>query len=196
MTATPKDAGTQLPDQARTAGQWSVVPADSQARFHVRDKLVTTVHGSLPVEDGSVVLADDGTVAHAWLSLSVPGIATGNVRRDRDLQKPQFLAAATSASIRVDVETTTPTPTGCTARAVVHARGHSAPLDLTVQAPATIYGAATDTSAGEIRIRVTGRLDRTPLGIKAPSFVIGRFLEVEAGLTFRRQAVRRGQCSP
>ena len=33
---------------------------------------------------------------------------------------------------------------------------------------------------------MTGRLDRRPLAIKVPTFVIGRFVDLDADLTFRR----------
>ncbi|MFZ0160047.1 MAG: YceI family protein [Kineosporiaceae bacterium] len=180
-TAQPTPA--QARSQAASAGRWSVVVENSEARFHVRDKLVTTVHGSMPIEAGTVVVADDGTVTDAWISLSAPGIATGNSHRDRDLRKPRFLDAAAFPSVRVEVEAATSTPTGCTARAGVLARGMRAPLDLTAETVAE--------AGAEVRIRVSGRLDRLPLGIKAPTFVIGRYLDLEADLTLRRQPPER-----
>ncbi|MCW0211775.1 MAG: YceI family protein [Pseudonocardia sp.] len=184
MSAAAENVGTPAP--ARTAGRWTVVPADSRVRFRVRDKLVATVHGSLPIEEGAAVLDGDGEVTRAWIGLAVPGIATGNAHRDRDLQKPGLLDAASFPSVRVEVEARSSVATGSTARAVVHARGRSAPLDLTVETVA-VDATAADTSADRAGVRVTGRLDRTPLEIRAPSFVIGRFLDLEADLIFRRQ---------
>ncbi len=49
----------------------------------------------------------------------------------------------------------------------------------------TLSAEVVASSALEIRLHVRGRLDRRPLGIKAPSFVVGRFVELEADLTFR-----------
>jgi polyisoprenoid-binding protein YceI len=134
----------------------------------------------MPIEDGVVVVGDDALVSQAWISLSVPGIATGHSRRDADLRKPGLLNAAAHPSARVEVESAQATPGGgCTARAAVLARGQRAPLDLTAE--------IVPASAGDVRVRVAGRLDRRPLGIKAPTFIIGRFLDLEADLTFRRQ---------
>ncbi len=167
MTEAPREAELHLPDRARRTGQWSVVSGASRARFHVRDKLVATVHGSRPITGGVVLLSDGGTVMQARLDLDVQGIDTGNRRRDRDLQKPQFLAATTSPSVTVSVTGVTSSATGWTATAVVHARGHSAPLDLAVQT-LVVYGELADPPDDEVRIRVAGRLDRAPLGIKVP----------------------------
>ena len=83
------------------------------------------------------------------------------------------------------MQSATPAPTGCTARSAVHVRGHTAPLDLTIETTAVTQ--AADLPDPEIQIRVTGRLDRTPLRIKAASLIVGRFLDVEAHLTLRRQ---------
>lgn len=176
---------------AGPAVSWAVVSERSSARFHVRDKLVTTVHGSLPVQAGSVLIASDSTVTGAWVSMDVSGIHTGHKRRDKDLQKPQFLDAATHPIVEVVVGSATATPTGFTAHATLCARGRSAPLDLTIETIKPVNTAATSPTE-EVRIRVTGRLDRSPLAIAAPSFLIGRFLDLEADLTLRpEQALHR-----
>ena len=166
MTEAPREAELHLPDRARRTGQWSVVSGASRARFHVRDKLVATVHGSRPITGGVVLLSDGGTVMQARLDLDVQGIDTGNRRRDRDLQKPQFLAATTSPSVTVSVTGVTSSATGWTATAVVHARGHSAPLDLAVQT-LVVYGELADPPDDEVRIRVAGRLTGPPSGSRS-----------------------------
>ena len=51
--------------QAIAAGEWRLVASDCTARFSVRDKLVTTVHGSLPVVGGSVHTSADGGLESA-----------------------------------------------------------------------------------------------------------------------------------
>lgn len=166
MSAAPH-ARTPRPARAAVVpGRWTVVPEASRAEFHVRDKLVTTVHGTMPVEDGEILVSGAGDVTRAWLNVSVAGIATGNARRDRDLLAARFLDAARSPAIRVSVETATPTSDGCTATGTLLARGISAPVDLAA--------AVVGQTASEVRIRVTATLDRRPLVIKVPSFVIGR----------------------
>ena len=166
--------------QRRTplAGRWSVVGELSAGRFQVRDKLVTTTRGSMPVERGAVSVSTQGELGEAWVDLSVAGIATANEHRDSHLREQRFLDATTHPTVRVAVREATVASDGWTAAAVVHARGSEAPVDLTAEIVAL--------SSDEIRLRVSGRLDRMPLRIKAPTFIVGRFLDLEADLTFRR----------
>jgi polyisoprenoid-binding protein YceI len=108
-----------------------------------------------------------------------------------------LLDAARFPSVRVEVVAAASPrgsePSEYRAHAVVHARGRTAPLDLTAHtvdqtvAPAVAQPGDADVGGydGEVRMRVTGRLDRTALGITVPSFVIGRFLDLEADLTLR-----------
>lgn len=182
MSAAPRTRTTERTSRSALSGRWTVVPDASQAGFHVRDKLVTTVHGSLPIEDGVVVVSDDGDVTQAWISLSVAGVATGNAHRDRDLRKPRLLDAPRFPTVRVTVDTTKATPDGCSARALMLARGIRVSVDLT----AVLVLESASTSDTRVRIRVTGRLDRRPLAIKVPTFVIGRFVDLDADLTLRK----------
>ena len=169
--------------------RWTVVPQASRAGFHVRDKLVTTVHGTMPVEDGGVVISETGEVTGGWISVSVAGVATGNAHRDRDLRKPRFLDAQRYPLVRITVDTATRTSDGCTARATLLAQGIRVPVDLVA---VVVEGSA---SSSEVRVRVTGTLDRRPLSIKAPTFIIGRYVHLAADLTFRR-AVDAGPVDP
>ena len=166
------------PVLAAPAG-WTVVPEASKAGFHVRDKLVTTVHGTMPVEDGAVVVSETGEVTGGWISVSVAGVATGNAHRDRDLRKPRFLDAQRYPLVRITVDTATRTSDGCTARAALLAKGIRVPVDLVA---VVVDGSA---STAEVRVHVTGTLDRLPLSIKAPTFIIGRYVHLDADLTFR-----------
>ena len=160
------------------AGRWAVAPEESSAAFEVRDKLVTTVHGTMPVLGGGALVTDEGALSGAWVELSVADIDTGNAHRDKDLRAPRFLDASGHPTVRVEVDRANATDTSWTATAVLSARGQRAPLDITVE---QVAGTPT-----EVRLQVTGRLDRSPLGIKAPTFIIGRFVDVVVDLTVRR----------
>lgn len=184
MSATQPDSANPvgLSHRMGPAGRWSVAGSVSTARFQVRDKLAWTVRGSMPVESGAVVISPEGEVTEAWVDLSVVGIATGNAHRDRDLCRRGLLDAESHPTVRVAVRQGRSTPTGWTARAVVLARGAEAPVDLLVETVAE--------SGDDIRVRVSGRLDRKPLGIQPPTFIIGRYLDLEADLMFRRETDR------
>lgn len=159
------------------AGRWIVVTEECVAAFGVQDKLMGRTHGTMPVVAGGAVVNDGGTVDHAWVELSVAGIATGNAHRDRDLRKPGFLDVEGHPTVRVDVTDPYLGEHGWTATAVLAARGREAPLEVTVT--------RTAATVSEVRVQVTGRLDRKPLGIKAPTFIVGRFVDIDVDLTMR-----------
>lgn len=160
-------------------GRWRLVPAASLAGFRVRDKLVTTVHGAMPVLGGSLTVDDHGAVLRASVRVDPGGVSTGDFRRDRDLQKARFLGTAEHPVVEVFTTSTTARDGGGTAEAVVAARGNEAPVELvgTLEPPpaAVPHG---------VQLRVTGRLDRRPLAIGAPTVIIGRYLDLEAELVF------------
>ena len=82
--------------------------------------------------------------------------------------------------VTITVDTATVTADGCTAGGTVLAQGVRVPVDLVA---VLVEGSA---SASQVRVHVTGTLDRRPLSIKAPTFVIGRYVHLDADLTFRR----------
>lgn len=160
------------------AGTWHLDTDQSTCRFTVRDKLVTTVHGTMPATAGIITIDGSGRVTSAFVEVGVKGIATGNSHRDADLAKPHFLDLAHHPTVRITVEATGTGEQAVSARSVVEARGVHAPITLEVQ-PSAQY-------ENEVTLSVTGRLDRRPLGIRVPTFIIGRFIDLDAVLTFRR----------
>ena len=165
-------------------GSWRVDGPASTARFTVRDKLVSTVRGTLPVRSGSVDLTADGQVEKARVTLDVDGISTGNTKRDRDLKKPRFLDLAAHPVVEVVARSTSARPDGWDLDETLSARGHQAPLSLT----ATL----ADGGADHRHVHVTGRLDRSPLRIGAPTFIVGRELDLEVDLEMLSPPVSSG----
>jgi polyisoprenoid-binding protein YceI len=169
-------AGVLAPE--RLTGVWTAVPDTSRAGFRVRDKVFGHANGTIPVRSGTVRLGPAGAVETARMELDVTGIETGNARRDRDLCKPRFLAAEEHPSIVVEAHPATPDAGGWSVAASVTARGATAPVDLVVT-----LDSADDASA---TVTVTGRLDRTALGMKVPMFIVGRWIDLDVRLVFRR----------
>lgn len=169
-------AGVLAPE--RLTGVWTVVPDASRAGFRVRDKVVGHAAGTIPVRSGAVRLGSAGSVESARLELDVVGIDTGNAHRDRDLRKPHFLAAAEHPTIVVEVGSAAADAAGWSAAATVTARGATAPVDLTVTLESADEASAT--------VTVTGRLDRRALQMKVPTVIVGRIIELDVRLAFRR----------
>ena len=156
------------------AGTWRVVPGASTARFTVRDKLVVTVRGSLPIRAGTVTLASAGLLEHAEVELDASAIDTGNSHRDRDLAAPRLLDTTTHPIVVVTAGPSAPGPAGWELAATLSARGRACPL--------TLRADLVSEDAAGIRVRVQGRLDRTGLHMKVPTFVIGRHLALDVDL--------------
>lgn len=168
----------ELAPTAVAAGTWSVVPSASTASFAVRDKLVTTVRGRFPIVSGTVVTAAGGKVVRAVIELDVAGVSSGNGHRDADLLKPRFLSAASHPTIVVEGEESEPADPGWTLRARLSARGASCPV--------TVAVTPTLIEEERVRVHVSGRLDRTGLGMRVPTFVIGRYVDLEVDALFER----------
>lgn len=169
---------SDLSPAAVRGGTWTAVGAACTAAFTVRDKLVATTHGTFPVITGTVVTDAGGSVVRARMELEVSGVATGNAHRDRDLQKPQFLDASSHPTIVVEAGPTSPSGSGWTVDARLSARGASTPV--------VLHATPTSVEDHQVRVRVTGQLDRTGLGMRVPAFIIGRHLQIDVDALFER----------
>lgn len=155
-------------------GPWHVVPDASTARFTVRDKVMGIVHGTLPITMGTVALGSSGLLREARVELDACAIDTGNARRDRDLAKPRLLDTATHPLVVVTAGPSTPGAQGWDLAATLSARGASCRMALHADP------VAEDTTG--IRVHVHGRLDRKGLHMAVPTFIIGRYLDIDADL--------------
>ena len=171
-------AARDLAPASIPAGTWSIVPDASTASFTVKDKLFLTVHGTIPVRSGTVVLGAEGEVTRARVELDVTAIATGNAHRDRDLMKPAFFDTAGHPVLVVEAESTTAGPSGWQMTATLSARGARCPLVLEVT--------PTAWEDDRIRVQATGRFDLKGLGMKVPTFIVGRYIDVQVEAVFER----------
>ncbi|MFD4251459.1 YceI family protein [Amycolatopsis thermoflava] len=143
------------------SGNWTVVAADTTARFTVRDLGFKRVTGTIPVRGGSV----QGTDVRAELDLA--GLDTGHPKRDADLRKPGLLDSAARPVLRFR---------GTAADAgrvdgALELRGTTCPVTLAVHP-------APDDRPEAPHLIATGVLDRAPLRMRVPRFVIGRHIEI------------------
>lgn len=153
----------------RTAGTWLVPDSRTQVSFTVGN-LGRRVHGSVPLVRGEVELDPAGAPVRASAELALDRIDTGVAKRDLDLRKPRFLDTDRHPTMSWSAERFTPDGGGgWTAEGRLTLRGTSAPLAVT---------AAPDLEDGCLRVRATALLDRRAVGIRAPSFMIGRTVDI------------------
>jgi polyisoprenoid-binding protein YceI len=163
----------QLRSLPTTAGVWQVSDSRTVIAFSV-GSLGHRVHGSVPLSWGEVELDCTGAPSRVRAEFDLNGLDTGISKRDADLRKPRYLDIDRHPTMTWSADRFTPGADGSwTAVGRLSVRGTSAPLTVT----GTAESVALD---GEwVRVRASGVLDRTTVGIRAPSFLIGREVRIE-----------------
>ena len=156
-------------------GRW-VLGTSSTAIFRVRNLGVKTVKGSVPICSAEVTVAGEACSVHAELDLS--RIDTGNTRRDADLAKPKLLDTRRFPTMTFDGSGPWASSGQQVLTGTFAAREHSIEVALS--------WTVERSTAQELLIRAACGFDRLDLGIKAPSFMIGRRIDVELRVLFHR----------
>jgi polyisoprenoid-binding protein YceI len=156
-------------------GTWTV-QADPVATFAARNFGVRTVRGTLAVASGTLTVAGGRPVA-AEGTLAAGSVSTGIARRDEHLRTAQFLAATEHPHLRLRALRFEPAEDGWTVPATITVAG--------VEAPITLHARQLPGTDG-IRVRITGEFDRTTTAIRAPRFMVGHRIRIEADLRFTR----------
>jgi polyisoprenoid-binding protein YceI len=159
-------------------GTWAVQPADAVASFTVRKLGLIRVRGGLRVTGGTVTVAG-GQPVSAAATLDAASVRTGIAKRDVDLTGRRFFHTAEHPRIQVRSTRIAPGGDGWTAAAVLTVAGGEAPVDLRVS---SLPAPTPDT----VRVEITGVLDRTGTPIRAPRWLIGRWVAIEVQATLRQ----------
>jgi polyisoprenoid-binding protein YceI len=162
--------------QLLAARVWTVSDSRTRVTFAVGN-LGRPAHGSVACSWGELRLDAAGRPTAVRAELDLDSIDTGITRRDRDLRKPRLLDIDRHSTMTWTAERFTAGDDGSwTAAGVLAVRGTSAPL--------VVVGVA-EQEGSWLRVRAHGELDRTAVGIRAPSWLIGRTvrIEVDAWLT-------------
>jgi len=152
------------------AGTWTVSDSRTRVTFSVGN-LGRQAHGSVACSWGELRLEADGRPVAVRAELDLNSLDTGIAKRDADLRKPRLLDIDRHPTMSWTAERFTPHDDGSwTAEGALSVRGTSAPL--------TVVGAA-EAEGPWLRVRARGELDRRSVGIRAPSFVIGRTVTID-----------------
>lgn len=146
------------------SGNWTVVPEQSTASFSVRNLGFNRVTGTIPIRSGSARRDGDTTEIRAELDLK--GLITGNARRDADLRKPQLLDSEARPKLFFLANQVRDEANGWQVEGALELRGTTCPVTLHVE------------PKNETRLVATAVLDRAPLRMRAPRFMIGRYLDI------------------
>ncbi|GGM86471.1 hypothetical protein GCM10011609_23710 [Lentzea pudingi] len=154
--------------RALALGVWQADVTRSTASFEVGN-LGRKTHGTVPVTAGTVEIGTDGTLLAAHGTLDLGAIDTGNTKRDQDLRKPGLLDLDRHPSMTFTATSARTTGDGWQVTGTLAARGTETVLDGTV---------ALSSEDGQVVMTATARLDRRTLGIRAPGFLIGRYVDI------------------
>jgi polyisoprenoid-binding protein YceI len=160
-------------------GAWTVPAGDQCVTFRVRTLAVRTVRGTLTIERGTVTVAGGRPVA-AEGTLAAASITTGIAKRDEHLCGEQFLHATAHPRLLVRALRFEPADGGWTVPAIITVAGAEAPITLHARR-------LPDPATGAVRVHITGEFDRTTTRIRAPRFMVGHRVAVEAELTLIRR---------
>ena len=161
-----------------TAGVWRLDARISTASFTAH-QLWMNIQGTIPFRSGQAEMGPNGQLLGATAELDLTAIDTGNARRERDLARPTLLDIASHPTLTVRIGAGRPTATGWIAPATLGVRGRRCPVELTIR----LDEPGPD---GEYRVVLRTELDRTPLGMRAPRFIIGRRVQIEVEAVLQR----------
>jgi polyisoprenoid-binding protein YceI len=157
-----------------TAGTWTVSDSRTRVSFTVAASFGRPARGSVACRWGQLEIDGAGAPVRVRAECDLDSLDTGIARRDADLRKPRFLDVDRHPTMTWSADRSTPGEDGAwSADGVLSVRGTSAPLAL-VGGPAA---AAAD--GAWLRVRATGTIDRRAVGIRAPSFLIGRTVRID-----------------
>lgn len=156
-----------------TPGRWTVDVSATTASFVAGNFVFARVPGTIAVRSGWVETDEDGRPAAVGAVLDPSSIATGNPRRDRDLVGPHFLNVSQHPALLFSSSSVTPREGGgWTVDGTLAVGLHNAPITLDVE-----LAAAPDPAC--VTVVARGCIDRVAAGIRAPSFMIGRQVQIE-----------------
>ncbi|MCA2209797.1 YceI family protein [Nocardia rosealba] len=159
-----------------TATDWVADTAHSTAAFQV-GHFGHPVRGEAPVMAGLLTLAPDGRPVTATGVIHLAAIDTGHARRDRDLRKPRLLDLDRHPRMTFTAEDITAEDGRWRVAGVASARGRTVPLIFTVD--------AFDVTDTTVTVTASTVLDRTQLGLRAPSLLIGRWIDITVRVVLR-----------
>ncbi|GHH33035.1 YceI family protein [Lentzea cavernae] len=152
-----------------TAGVWQADTSRSTASFQVGN-LGRKTRGTVPVTAGTAEIGADGALLAVHGTLDLDSIDTGVAKRDLDLRKPGLLDLDRHPTMTFTATSAQVVGSGWHVVGTLTARGVSAEIEGTAE--------LSSVDGAEAVLTATARLDRRTLGIRAPGFLIGRYVDI------------------
>jgi polyisoprenoid-binding protein YceI len=145
-------------------GTWTVDPAHTKVGFAVKHMGISTVRGEFGEFEGTLVLGEDLSSAHAHGSVKTASVDTNQPQRDEHLRSADFFDAANYPEITFE-STSIEQADEDTYRITGQLTLHGVTRELVLHAE--IQGTETDPQSGndKIGLEVTGQLSRGDYGM-------------------------------
>ena len=162
-------------------GDWAAEPAACSLTFAVRNFVLGTVTGQIPLASATVRVDAGGHPVSIRAELDADGIDTRHRRRDRDLRGTRFLATGRWPVMRFEAASIQPDETGWTVTGTLSVKDRQCPVRLDVAS----FAIPADDPAACVDLHATGRLDRRSAGVTAPGLLIGHLVTLSLAIRLR-----------
>ena len=162
-------------------GDWAADPAACSLTFAVRNFVLGTVTGQIPLASATVHVDAGGHPVSIRAELDADGIDTRHRRRDRDLRGTRFLATGRWPVMRFEAASIQPDETGWTVTGTLTVKDRQCPVRLDVAS----FTIPADDPEACVDLRATGRLDRRSAGVTAPGLLIGHLVTLSLAIRLR-----------
>ena len=162
-------------------GDWSADPAACSLTFAVRNFVLGTVTGQIPLASATVRVDAGGHPVSIRAELDADGIDTRHRRRDRDLRGTRFLATGRWPVMRFEAASIQPDETGWTVTGTLTVKDRQCPVRLDVAS----FTIPADDPEACVDLRATGRLDRRSAGVTAPGLLGGHLVTLSLAIRLR-----------
>jgi polyisoprenoid-binding protein YceI len=160
----------QLGAPSVAAGTWIVSDSRTRVTF-TASNFGRPVLGTVACNWGELEIDGAGNPVRARAELDLESLDTGIAKRDSDLRKPRLLDIDRHPLMTWSADRfTRDEGGGWTAHGGLEVRGTSAPLTVT---------GMPERDGEWVRVRATGEMDRTVVGIHVPRLLVGRLIRVE-----------------
>ena len=172
----------QLGTPRVAAGTWTVSDSRTRVTF-TASNFGRPIRGTVACSWGELEIDDAGKPVRIRAELDLESLDTGIAKRDSDLRKQRLLDIDRHPVMTWSADRFAHDDGGWTAHGELGVRGVSAPLAVT----------GMPERDGEcVRVRASGEIDRTAVGIHVPRFLIGRLVRVEIDAWLRRTPAAGG----
>ena len=162
-------------------GDWAAEPAACSLTFAVRNFVLGTVTGQIPLASATVRVDAGGHPVSIRAELDADRIDTRHRRRDRDLRGTRFLATGRWPVMRFEAASIQPDETGWTVTGTLSVKDRQCPVRLDVAS----FTIPADDPEACVDLRATGRLDRRSAGVTAPGLLIGHLVTLSLAIRLR-----------